>query len=518
MDVNRLLSDELGYELSVRGASDLGTADEKRRRLRGLLRLEKFGSVTCVTIPGEEVEQELTVCAGKLEELAKRIRDFDKGNARNESRSIQTRLLHVSGRISRLNHEPSASIRAELLDRCSELCAQLEDVSGPDSAEAVGGGSLLDLPNELLPTVVSPSQAVSPPHDPVPDMISLGQPRANVEEDCRAPALNSTVAFEDRLRNLRFSGDPACKLRNLDMECDMASTYRDPSRTFDIVSKWRLTYDGNSSVMGFIERVDELRTACGISKHQLAAAAVCLFSGAALSWYRAVRSQVTSWDCLLSRLKATYLSSEYEEDIWSDIRNRTQGPQEKTAIFISMMENLFGKLERRPSEQTRLRIIRRNLAPYLQNQLSLHNFTTISELRVACRSVEDVHDRAQRLKPPPSDPRHVAEPDLMYRPSRNSNVVRISSLTSPSAGEGVATGPSTGRYSNTAGLTCWNCRNQGHTRRECHQPILKRCFRCGRQGFTVATCPDCGGGTRPGVNTENRAGGPSSAENSTGRN
>lgn len=491
MDVNRLLTDELSYELSIRGASDAGTADEKRTRLRGVLKLEKLGSVTCVPIPDKDIEQELSVCFKKLEELGKRVRNFDHNNAANEFKSIQTRLLHVTGRVNRINHEPSASTRAEFLDRCSELCMELESVANPESANVAGSGSIIDMPNELLPTVVSPRKSPTPPRDPASDMINLGQINQN-NEPCRRPsALNSTTAFEDRFRYLRFSDDHPGKLRNLDLEFEVASTYREPYRTFDIVSKWKLNFDGSSSVMSFIERVEELRRACGLSKAQLVASAICLFSGAALSWYRAIRNQVASWDDLMTRLKTTYLSSEYEEDIWSDIRSRTQGSQEKSAIFISMMENLFSRLEQKPSEQARLKIIRRNLSPYLQNHLSSHNFATISELLAACRGVEDVYCRTQRLKPPPSDPRQVTEPEFMYRPSPIRNPVKVNSISPGSPSCSFPDKPSTSRQSVSPNITCWNCRRQGHTRRECRQPFAKRCFSCGRQGFTVMTCPDC---------------------------
>ncbi|XP_076301546.1 uncharacterized protein LOC143219482 [Lasioglossum baleicum] len=43
---------------------------------------------------------------------------------------------------------------------------------------------------------------------------------------------------------------------------------------------------------------------------------------------------------------------------------------------------------------------------------------------------------------------------------------------------------------------CWNCGKYGHDRNKCPQNIKTHCFRCGRSGCSVRTCPICGSSWR----------------------
>lgn len=47
-------------------------------------------------------DKELPKCSQKLDELEKDIRNFDVANAVNEKQRILSRLLHVIGRLQRL--------------------------------------------------------------------------------------------------------------------------------------------------------------------------------------------------------------------------------------------------------------------------------------------------------------------------------------------------------------------------------------------------------------------------------
>lgn len=272
----------------------------------------------------------------------------------------------------------------------------------------------------------------------------------------------------------------------------------EPAHVFKIVSGWNLRFDGSASVTNFVERIEELRIACCLSKLDLLGTAVLLFDGNALTWFRSVRGSVNDWDHLVSLLRSTYLSPEYEEEIWNDLRNRSQGLDEKAAVFIAIMENLFNKLSERPGETKRLTIIRRNLLPYLQNQLALQRIVSISDLIQACQTIEAVRLRSERVRPPPTNPRLVAEPHLMYRPVRSHNAA-ITEAVEPRATEvcwteaAVAASLASPPTPESGQIRCFNCRRFGHISRNCDRPHSMRCYRCGKPNVTVRTCPVCSG-------------------------
>ncbi|KAK4876855.1 hypothetical protein RN001_009361 [Aquatica leii] len=128
MEINRLLSDELTHELLIRGAKIGDTVQEKRSLLRDAIKQERLGLViqTDVTF---DPEQELYICSTKLDELGGNIQEFDNSNKINEFQRIQSRLLHVQRRLSRVSCSNPAleSKRNNLNFLCSGLLKALED-------------------------------------------------------------------------------------------------------------------------------------------------------------------------------------------------------------------------------------------------------------------------------------------------------------------------------------------------------------------------------------------------------
>nr|CAI5824404.1 unnamed protein product [Callosobruchus analis] len=137
---------------------------------------------------------------------------------------------------------------------------------------------------------------------------------------------------------------------------------------------------------------------------------------------------------------------------------RTQGAQEKVIIFVSVMENLFRKLRVLPPEESRVRIIRRNMLPYIQTQMTLHTVRTVSELLNLSKSIEETAWRVQRFCPPPTNTRQLLEPELAYQvPAQH----RRSTLNRPPDVSPLAV-DAVSQDGGSSQPLCWNCKSPGH--------------------------------------------------------
>lgn len=236
------------------------------------------------------------------------------------------------------------------------------------------------------------------------------------------------------------------------------------------VGKWNLRFcgDHSGSVNAFIERAEELRMAKGLTKAQLFRAAVELFEDRALIWFRANREKIGGWDRLVEELKAEFLPSDYDDRLRDEIRRRTQGRDETMGVYVATMERMFNRLSTSCEEAEKLRILRRNIAPFYQQQLGLTSIQSTDELVRLGRIIESTRAAVEAFVPPAARSRRTLEPDLAYA-------------------EAPETGESTSAMA--AALTCWTCRREGHLSRECSQQI--RCFGCGAEGVIRTDCWRC---------------------------
>ncbi|KAF5287224.1 hypothetical protein FQA39_LY16001 [Lamprigera yunnana] len=127
VDNNRLLLDELDYELLVRGVTSSGTVADKRKLLRSRINLEK---ITKTSSPNVNLNfgDELRVCDDKLQYIETDLSTFASGFSDNEYRRIRIRLLHLDGRIERIRPEDKSqgTRRNEVINRYIILFDDLE--------------------------------------------------------------------------------------------------------------------------------------------------------------------------------------------------------------------------------------------------------------------------------------------------------------------------------------------------------------------------------------------------------
>lgn len=211
MEPNRLLGDEITYELQIRGLPIGGTVAMKRCSLREVLRLERIGESIPPSEVNLDVNSEFSICEGKLDDLSEDIKNFNVCNKENEFKRIHSRLIHLKLRIGRLNGDNDVIWR-----RTSDLnwCNQLFDVlskaySGMERTTS-HSHSILDEAVPILTEISEPEKRSTVVQN---NLIYAGdnctmmediqqnfkELRINHNEDilCGKAHLNSTVCVED---------------------------------------------------------------------------------------------------------------------------------------------------------------------------------------------------------------------------------------------------------------------------------------------------------------------------------
>lgn len=526
MEVYRLLSDELSFELEIRGiSSGDGTVREKRRLLKDAFRLEREGKLV---VTAEIDDLCLPICKAKLEELSGRIQDFDLENRDNEYKSIKTRLLHVQGRLSRIRADTAETQlnRDTLIEKCSTFLSELERVYISQSQlENISSfeNSVQNHDQNAAPFTDPPKSSVSSPaHADVQVANLLNQnndDQTNIpERDAQHPhevqnQPQHGVDYDEPINHLSrvFS-------RMLDRLDNVG--HRNSHNSGSPIKNFGLYFDGsNMSFSCFLERVEELRISRGYTKDQLLNSAPEIFRNEALSWFRSVRRDVGNWDDLLSKMRRVFLPSDYDLQLWRQLEKRTQHPDEKVVFYIATIQNYFNKFNSPPSEIDRVAFIRRNLLPAFQTALAMRDIgswrriASVNELIDACQVIEEANLSASNYQPPPTTMRNPLEPELLFR--RAPTHPRVAEISLPHVSEesshkfwvhSSANLPSAlapthvfqtpveaVQLSKNVGIKCWNCGKVGHRQQNCSEPRRLHCFKCGKPDVTVRSCPSCSG-------------------------
>ncbi|KAI4461280.1 retrotransposon gag protein [Holotrichia oblita] len=196
------------------------------------------------------------------------------------------------------------------------------------------------------------------------------------------------------------------------------------------VMRWGLKYSCDNSELSFnafIERVEELMSARSMSGEQVFAQALDLFSGYALIWFRAHRKSISCWDELVVALSEEFQPADYDEQLFDEIRKRSQGSHESIEMYVSTITNLFSRLSIKIPENNCVKIMVRNLSPFYQSQLGLAEVRSVDELLSIRRKLEWWKTCADRYVPPLRK-QHTLEPDLAYM-SSSSSVASVESAS-----------------------------------------------------------------------------------------
>lgn len=469
-NAHHLRKPEVKYELKIRGLSTDGKADELRKRLKTAFKNNT--PVNLDVISALDPDTELMDSHDKLKELKDVVEDYegDKGDFQR----ISARLLHLYQRVDRVcvddedgvldedQQKSKEEIRSKTNDLIGALKKRSEDVSTNSDSSAP--------PTATEETSVGHASAPS-------TGITLGtsqpteiqQPLRSTDKTTRPTSSipRPTTANTDPTSAHQHSPSPVVPVGNFD------------SKAIPIY-KWGLQFSNGpgQSVGAFLQRVEELQRARGISTTQLFQSAVDLFTGSALVWYRSTVGRISSWDELRKEMKVVFQTPDYDDMLTQEIMSRRQGDREPVDLYIASMEGLYSRLSVPATENDRLKQMLKNLNRYLQEKLCMFTIPTIEELRQLGRKAELGRMRASNVNTP-AKACTVLEPDLAYQTSESSkhNVSKVAYVNTPK--------PIIPK------LKCWNCDEDGHRFTKCSKPRKVFCFRCGTKDVKKVDCPKC---------------------------
>lgn len=435
-----LLSDEMHYELRIRGVITNRPQEDRRKILARLLDKERQRQIDVLSLvdPNYNFENERVEIENTLESIRSLVGEFEGPTSDSLYKRLRTRLLHINSRISRM-----------ILDK---------------GLQTYGIQSLFK--NEAYATCLHLEAEL---HDRVQE------PKSCCNNDS-SEARRSNVPIFNTVQEQGYSRIPT-----------------------EAVYKLGLKFDGDpNSVLSFVERVEEMSQARGISRSQLFESSIDLFAGKAIFWLRQVKTQVNDWDSLILRLKKDFLPADFDENIWQQIKSRRQNRKESVVLFIASMENYFSRLSHSVIEATKVKFIRLGLLSEYRKRLALHDVNSVEDLKALCRKLEEADILSLGSSSGSSQSVSVlVDPDVKFarkvskntkhrRPNVSSPPTQSSS-SSRTTEASLAAGPK-------KSLVCWNCSQDNHTFRSCRSLVRNKfCFKCGSPGITVRSCPKCQG-------------------------
>lgn len=474
-----LLLPELNYELRIRNIVTQKSFDDKRKILGRLLVKEKQQNFNVSTLqdPNFDLALERAEIETTLTSLENLIGDFDGPSTDSCFKRAVSRLNHVTQRIQRIPIEG-------ITEKDKDIVRQFKN-------EVYA--TALKLEADLFERV----------KDPDPNTL-----------------LNNSILDPNLLNSTIRQTIPVSS----------------PSK-FMPVYKLGIQYDGNpKGLLSFIEKVEEVASARSVSKTDLFQSASDLFRDKATFWFRQVKSSVNSWDTLVEKLKKDFLPSDYEDEVWNQIKTRKQGRSEPVVLYIACMETLFVRLSHSPAEVTKIKYIKQGLQAEYQKRLALSDVDSIELLSKLCKKLEEADVLSLASS---STQKSSLEPELAYfseiscnskinnqnfsqknSSSKNNNqnqcrfynknkkqqrnnfqnkakVKTKSTLQSDTKNKTTNLNINAVEFNpnqNKNAVSCWSCGLANHTFRNCLAPVKTRfCFKCGAPNVTVKECKNCAG-------------------------
>lgn len=440
-----LLADELNYELKLRGiVTTRKDASMKRKMLQKRLENER-GRDLSFSDPDYNFVVEQGIINETLDSLRQLISEFSGPETDSGFQRIRSRLIYLTNRVKRIiiPDDDENDVVQTFKNESYATCVELEV--------------------ELYDSIVHPQQ-----------LVEINKPSTSD---------NSVMLQQPILQNISKSVP---------------------------VYKWDITkFSGDyRTLFSFLIKVNEFCKSRHVTKTELFESASDLFSDKAYIWYKSVENTVTDWDSLVKLIKKRFLIvKDFDDIVWEEIRNRTQGKHEPIHIYVAVMETYFSYLERPVQPCTKLKWIRKLTLPHYSTRMPLSPIDSISELIDICQKIDEDKFLENKYHPPPKISN--LNPELVYlsscEPSTSSSNISINTVETVEQNkqQNKKYNSNLRKYSNKNNANssfkrnnnnsksekvCWNCNLPNHTYHYCRAKKNKFCYNCGKPNETVHTC------------------------------
>lgn len=392
IEPDRLIKEELEYEISLRGLKPEGSVSELIKILRGLLKLESEGQSfkECYKF---DVKTELDICSTKIGEIEIYLKEPFSSSMQ---RKIRTKLSHLMGRLERIKLSDDETSSCEL--RSKLLTAGLGLISVYEGKLSANPGTTKSVPAEVeFEQSLLNEKAVS--STPTHNLFS------NVSGNVSGAVQNANLATAtNMLQNLNIS-DPKIHLKSFGIK-----------------------YSGRNdslSLNAFFERVNDMLETRGYSDEFMFRIASELFDGEALVYYRAGKNIAHDWKGLIALFREEFFR-DGDRKIFEQIKGRTQGETETMAIYVAYMQNLFNRLSFSVDEKIKLELIKDRIRP--EYRLGFGLIDDIDSLEMLIKLGRKLEDNKRYVSNfiPPSLNKNAIEVDLEYK--RESTKSKLSNL------------------------------------------------------------------------------------------
>lgn len=290
------------------------------------------------------------------------------------------------------------------------------------------------------------------------------------------------------------------------------------------VSEWRMRYDGRDDgkkLNKFVEEVEFMAEAEGLSRRMLFDEAIHLFAGNARTWYMEGKKNgdFRNWGELVAELKLEFQPPDMDFHYEQQAAQRRQRRSEKFQDFYNAVSEIFHFMSVPPSEERKFDIIFRNLRSDYKNVLVVKGVRSLKALRQWGRKLDSANMWMYRNKDHDTVSKSAQVNEVRTKPFQGSNQSggrnwppadrpnwkphedkqRPFIQKKPNASKDEVTAESSkgsldrriASYKVPEKMICFNCRGKFHHHETCLAQKSVFCTVCGFYDYTKERCPYC---------------------------
>ena len=209
------------------------------------------------------------------------------------------------------------------------------------------------------------------------------------------------------------------------------------TKVLDLLKKWDLKFTGEKkeSPENFINRLDDCRQSNNVSSRDLWRALPGILDRSAGQWFRTIRDDIESWSQFRKAFRRKYVPELRKEDIWRELRARTQNRGEDILTYISNIKFIISHFREAPSQKHQVKIAKDNLLPEYRRYMLGKTVQNFASLEKYGRQLERQKELDQRNAPPPTKEKSKIPDSVFESPAKPAKVAAVTAKISGSSGE-----------------------------------------------------------------------------------